>query len=378
MGSSTLAQGRRPGGHRPRNERRDAAPAAAGPRSRTRTPIMRRIVGDFDPILAQLIDQRALIAFADKYGFRLSKRLIDAEIAQIPQAKGLNGQFSEQAYQHSSPQQRLTDAQVRQIITGELAPALLLTPVAANARVSGRNGDALRVDAARSARGRSRGRPARPRSRPASSRPTPTSSNYYAANRNRYMVPEQRVAAHSRRIGPEQVAGVAASDQEIAAYYKANQATYAAKETRDAEPGRGSRPGDRERDRRARQGGGDARRGGCAGGQQRGGDHRSTDQTRAGLCRRSPATRPRRPSSRPPSGAVVGPVQSEFGWVVVKVDSVKTQGGKSLDAGARRDRRQAHRRQAQGGDRGYRRQGPERDRRRQQFRRGGGRRRSCR
>ena len=29
------------------------------------------------------------------------------------------------------------------------------------------------------------------------------------------------------RIGPEQVAGVAASDQEIAAYYNANQATYA-------------------------------------------------------------------------------------------------------------------------------------------------------
>ena len=27
---------------------------------------------------------------------------------------------------------------------------------------------------------------------------------------------------------------------------------------------------------------------------------------------------------------IVGPVQSDFGWVVVKVDSVKTQGGKSL------------------------------------------------
>ena len=60
---------------------------------------MRRIIGDFDPILTQLIDQRTLIAFADKYGFPLSKRLIDAEIAQIPRTKGLNGQFSEQAYQ---------------------------------------------------------------------------------------------------------------------------------------------------------------------------------------------------------------------------------------------------------------------------------------
>ena len=56
--------------------------------------------GDFGPILDALVDQRTLMAFADKYGFPLSKRLIDAEIAQIPGTKGLNGQFSEQAYQH--------------------------------------------------------------------------------------------------------------------------------------------------------------------------------------------------------------------------------------------------------------------------------------
>ena len=34
-------------------------------------------------------------------------------------------------------------------------------------------------------------------------------------------------------IGPDQVANVTASDQEIAAYYNANQATYGAKETRN-------------------------------------------------------------------------------------------------------------------------------------------------
>ena len=51
-------------------------------------PIMRASRGDFDRLLDALIDQRALIAFADKYGFRLSKRLIDAEIAQIPRRQG--------------------------------------------------------------------------------------------------------------------------------------------------------------------------------------------------------------------------------------------------------------------------------------------------
>ena len=57
------------------------------------------IIGDFDPILDVLITDRALMAFADKYKFPLSKRLIDAEIAQLPATKGLDGKFSEQAYQ---------------------------------------------------------------------------------------------------------------------------------------------------------------------------------------------------------------------------------------------------------------------------------------
>src|SRR5205085_2879003 len=56
------------------------------------------IAGDFTTILGALIDERALISFADKFGFHLSKRLIDAEIAQIPQTRGLNGQFSDEAY----------------------------------------------------------------------------------------------------------------------------------------------------------------------------------------------------------------------------------------------------------------------------------------
>ena len=56
------------------------------------------IAGDFDSLLDALVDQRTLIAFANKFGFTLSKRLVDAEIAQIPQTKGLNGEFSDAAF----------------------------------------------------------------------------------------------------------------------------------------------------------------------------------------------------------------------------------------------------------------------------------------
>src|SRR6476469_6981052 len=93
------------------------------------------IVGDLNPVLDALIDERTMLAFSDKYGFPLSKRLIDAEIAQIPGTKGLNGQFSQQAYQQFLAQQRLSDPQVRQILAGGLLQRLLLTPIATNVRV---------------------------------------------------------------------------------------------------------------------------------------------------------------------------------------------------------------------------------------------------
>ena len=46
------------------------------------------LAGDFDPLLQGLIDQRALQAFADKHGFVLSKRLVDARNRQYPGSEG--------------------------------------------------------------------------------------------------------------------------------------------------------------------------------------------------------------------------------------------------------------------------------------------------
>ena len=78
------------------------------------------LANDFDPLLQSLIDMRTLTAFADAHGFNLSKRLVDAEIANIPGTRGLGGQFTQEAYQAFLQQQRLTDAQVREIISSDL------------------------------------------------------------------------------------------------------------------------------------------------------------------------------------------------------------------------------------------------------------------
>ena len=284
------------------------------------------ISGDFDPLLASLISERAALSFADKYGFSFSKKLIDGQIAQIPQTKGLNGQFSEQAYQQFLQRERLTDTQVRQLILADMIQRLLVTPIAANARVSvgvatpyasmlleSREGEAVAVPVDSFKSGL---------------KPTEAQlQQFYAGNRARYTIPEQRVLRLAT-VGPEQVANVTASPEDIAAYYKANQATYAARDTRSISqvvvPDRATANGIAAR---AKSGGTLAAAAAPAG--SNAAVTSLQDQTREAYSSVAGNAAAAAAFSAP-SGAIVGPVQSDFGWVIAKVDAVRSQGGKTL------------------------------------------------
>ncbi|MEO8547093.1 MAG: peptidyl-prolyl cis-trans isomerase [Sphingomicrobium sp.] len=286
------------------------------------------IANDYDAILESLVDQRTLQAFADKYGFTLSKRLIDAEIANIPGTHGLDGKFSDQAYASFLAQQRMTDAEVRRLIGSAMMQRMLLTPVATNARVpvglagpyasmllEAREGDVATVPTEAFRAGLN-----------------PTDADlqrFYAANRTRYMVPEQRVLRLAR-IGPEQVAGITASDQDITAYYNANQATYGAKEIRVISqavvPDRNVANAIAARAR-----GGASFVAATAPAGLSAADISVGPQTRgefATLAGDSVAAA----AFAAPSGGIVGPVQSDLGWHVVKIDSIRREGGKPLAA----------------------------------------------
>jgi len=284
------------------------------------------ILGDFDPLLSSMLDERALIAFGDKYGFKLSKRLIDAEIAELPQAKGLNGQFSEQAYQQFLAQQRLTDPQVREIIAGGLLQRLMLTPVAANARISVGMARPYASMMLESREGEAVALPLDPFKAGLNPKDAQL-QQFYAANRNRYMISEQRVLRIAT-IGPEQVANVTPSPQEIAAYYKSNQATYGSKETRGLSqvvvPDQATANGIA-----ARVKGGQTLAAAAAPAGSNAAVTSLADQTRQGYSSVA-GDKVAAAVFSAPNGAVVGPLQSDFGWVVVKIDGVKTQGGKSL------------------------------------------------
>lgn len=283
----------------------------------------RTIIGAFNTIIDALMDQRTLMAFADKYGFPLSKRLVDAEIAELPGTKGLNGKFDERAYQSFLQQQRLTDAEVRQILGGGLLQRLMLTPVVTNARVSVAMATPYASMLLEAREGEAAVVPLEPFK--AGLKPTDAQlQQFYAANRARYMIPEQRVIRIGR-IGPEQVANVTASDQEITAYYNAHQATYAPSDTRSLT--QVVVPDQAAANAIARRA-----KSGTALAAAAGANAAVTtlkDQTRAdyaGVAGDKAATA----VFAAAAGAVVGPIQSEFGWVVVKIDAVKAGGGKTL------------------------------------------------
>jgi peptidyl-prolyl cis-trans isomerase D len=103
---------------------------------------------------------------------------------------------------------------VREVLAGGLLEKYVLTPVAGNARVSVGMATPYAAMLLESREGEVGAVPLGPFRN--GLKPTDADlQQYYTANRNRFMVPEQR-ALRIARIGPEQVANIAASDQEIA------------------------------------------------------------------------------------------------------------------------------------------------------------------
>jgi peptidyl-prolyl cis-trans isomerase D len=285
------------------------------------------IAGDFDQLLSALIDARTLEAFASKFGFVLSKRLVDGQIATLPGTKGLNGQFSDQAYAQFLAQQRMTDEEVRMIIRNGLLQQLLIAPAAVNARapigmatpyasvlLEAREGEVAFVPVEGFKSGLN-----------------PTQADlerFYTANRQRYMVPEQRVLRIAK-IGPEQVAGVQATDKEIADYYNQNRALYAAKETRIISqavvPDQAAAQAIANRAR-----GGQTFAAAAAPAGLSAGDISVGPQTREQFTELA-GQQVAAAAFSAQDGAIIGPIQSDIGWHVVKIDGIRSEGGKSLD-----------------------------------------------
>ena len=188
--------------------------------------------GGLDSTLEQMINRIGLMAFGDKYGVAVSKRLVDSEILKIPGARGLNGQYSDEAFQGFLQQIGLTEKMVRddlaqslytqQILptaaSGPAAPDSLVLPYA-SLLLEKRSGQVAIIPSAAYF--------------PTSAPSETVLSQYYRANSAKFTIPEKRAISYALFDANVVSAKAKPSEADIAAYYKANAAQYAASQTRD-------------------------------------------------------------------------------------------------------------------------------------------------
>lgn len=187
--------------------------------------------GAFEQTLDQMAMAAAVQAYARGQGLVVSPTMIDREIVNIPAFRNLTGQFDQSAYEAQLRALNISEARFREDVAQSLIQRQLLGPVAlggrapegiareyANLLLERRRGTIAVVPSALMAQGIN---------------PTPAElAAFYQANRIAFTTPERRVIKYAV-IGADQVVQTArATDAEIQAVYRNSPLSYGPRETR--------------------------------------------------------------------------------------------------------------------------------------------------
>lgn len=197
-------------------------------------------IGDFfaqgggKQVYDQLVASLTLRAFADDQGVHISKRLVDAQIAQIPAFQDAAGNFSNDSFRALLARERLTEQALRDDISREILQRQLLAPVGLGVKLT----DSLVLPYASLLLEARQGTVAAIPAFAFLEEKNPTDAqlaDFYKKNASRYTIPEQRRIRYAV-IDAERFAQAAQpTDAEIGTYYNQNKAAYAAKQTRSIE-----------------------------------------------------------------------------------------------------------------------------------------------
>ncbi|MEN9288479.1 MAG: hypothetical protein RL317_102 [Pseudomonadota bacterium] len=282
--------------------------------------------GTLEQMVSQMTNLLSLRAFGEEHGMSVSDKLGDAEIASIPAFQGAAGKFDEGRYRQALSGRGITEEQFRADIDQSIAVQQLLVPVAASA---GAPRD-LALPFATLLVERRLGSVAEFRNSSFTAGPAPTDAQlqqFYQANLARYTVPQQRVLRYAIVDKAMVAKSAAPSEADIRAQYEKDAAKYATKEQRDltqiivqdqkaaAALAQKVRSGTSMADA-AKAAGVDAVPIANADKAQ------LTSQASAEIANAAFGAS---------KGSVIGPMKSTFGWYVVRVDAVRTLGGKTLD-----------------------------------------------
>ncbi|MEA3543054.1 MAG: SurA N-terminal domain-containing protein [Pseudomonadota bacterium] len=197
-------------------------------------------IGDFfaqgggAQVFDQLVQSLTLRAFADDQGMHISKRLIDAQIAQIPAFQDAAGNFSNDSFRALLARERLSEQALRDDIRREILQRQLLAPIGLGARPSenlvlpyasllleARQGNVAAIPAVAFLDDKD---------------PTDAQlTDFYKKNSARFTIPEQRRIRFAVVDATRFAQAAAPSDADISTYYNQNKAAYAASQTRSVE-----------------------------------------------------------------------------------------------------------------------------------------------
>ncbi|WP_420143145.1 peptidyl-prolyl cis-trans isomerase [Sphingobium sp.] len=185
-------------------------------------------------VFDQLVAALTLRAFADDQGVHISKRLVDAQIAQIPAFQDAAGNFSNDNFRALLVRERLTEQALRDDISREILQRQLMAPVGLGVKLT----DSLVLPYASLLLEARQGAVAAIPAVAFLDDKAPTDAqlaDFYKKNADRYTIPEQRRIRYAV-IDAERFAQAAQpSDADISAYYNQNKAAYAAKQSRSIE-----------------------------------------------------------------------------------------------------------------------------------------------
>ncbi|MBA4091738.1 MAG: peptidylprolyl isomerase [Sphingobium sp.] len=197
-------------------------------------------IGDFfaqgggSQVYDQLVASLTLRAFADDQGVHISKRLVDAQIAQIPAFQDAAGNFSNDNFRALLVRERLTEQALRDDISREILQRQLLAPVGLGVKLT----DSMVLPYASLLLEARQGTVAAIPAIAFLDEKNPTDAqlaDYYKKNASRFTIPEQRRIRYAV-VDAERFAQAAQpTEAEISASYNQNKASYAAKQSRSVE-----------------------------------------------------------------------------------------------------------------------------------------------
>ncbi|PJG48928.1 peptidylprolyl isomerase [Sphingobium sp. LB126] len=290
-------------------------------------------IGDFlaqggaAQVYDQLVSSLTLKEYASDQKIHISKRLVDAQIAQIPAFQDAAGNFSQENFRQLLMRERITEQALRDDISREILERQMLAPLGLGVKLS----DSMVLPYASLLLEARQGTIA---AVPASAfkdikDPIDAQLNdFYKSNAARYTIPEQRRIRYAV-IDVERFAQAAQpTDAEIAAYYNQNKTAYAAKDSRSFE--RLILPTEAGAKAIA-----DQVKGGksLAAAAQGAGLSVSelSDESREALTAASSAAIANAGFAAK-QGELVGPMRGSLGWVLLRVTAVKTTPVHTLEA----------------------------------------------